>query len=271
MWVVMEYCDGGTLAQLAKDVTLEEAHVACLSRSILRGLAYLHGRSVVHRDLKAENILLNRSGLLKLGTIHALPLPPREYPHHPALTLFVFRVDRARRRPGPEQAAHRDRGADEPLWQRVLDRARDAAPEEVSPRTLYLSFSLSFFRSLSPLCTRDLRDGLVRCGTKLDIWSFGVVLYEMLQGKPPYYDDGSLKVSRGRHFDVQSAADAWQAMFLMATVGPPRLSVRVSERLSDFLARCMCPAGTRATAAELLEHPFVTDIQPEAERQYALR
>ena len=36
-------------------------------RNILQGLAYLHHQQVIHRDIKAGNILLTESGVAKIG------------------------------------------------------------------------------------------------------------------------------------------------------------------------------------------------------------
>jgi serine/threonine protein kinase len=37
---------------------------------MVRGLAFCHGRGVMHRDLKPQNLLVDRAGTLKV------PLPP---------------------------------------------------------------------------------------------------------------------------------------------------------------------------------------------------
>ena len=58
----MEYCAGGSLAQLAKRLEGGQALAEPAARSyvyqIVRGLQYLHGNGVVHRDIKADNILM---------------------------------------------------------------------------------------------------------------------------------------------------------------------------------------------------------------------
>ena len=51
---------------------------------MLNGLAYCHAHRVVHRDLKPQNLLIDRSGNLKLadfGLARAFSLPIRTYTH----------------------------------------------------------------------------------------------------------------------------------------------------------------------------------------------
>jgi CTD kinase subunit alpha len=42
-------------------------HLKSLNQQMLQGLAYLHLKAVIHRDLKASNILVNSEGQLKLA------------------------------------------------------------------------------------------------------------------------------------------------------------------------------------------------------------
>lgn len=69
VWVVMEWCDGGSLYHLLRDTALDEPQISFICREILSGLAYLHSRNLVHRDIKSDNILLNLSGSIKIADL----------------------------------------------------------------------------------------------------------------------------------------------------------------------------------------------------------
>jgi serine/threonine protein kinase len=61
------YVEGGSLgSQLKLCRSFNERLVAILVAKILEGLAYLHEEGVVHRDLKAANILSTKTGNIKL-------------------------------------------------------------------------------------------------------------------------------------------------------------------------------------------------------------
>ncbi|KAI5933457.1 Serine/threonine-protein kinase TAO1 [Manis javanica] len=67
-WLVMECCSGSVsdLLEFHK-MPLQEMEIAAIIHGALQGLAYLHSRAMIHRDIKARNILLTPEGRVKLA------------------------------------------------------------------------------------------------------------------------------------------------------------------------------------------------------------
>ena len=63
-----EFCEGGDLYRMLRGSSggLPESVVAVLGRQIAEGLVRLRTAGVIHRDIKSENILLQR-GVCKIG------------------------------------------------------------------------------------------------------------------------------------------------------------------------------------------------------------
>ncbi|CAL1706996.1 unnamed protein product [Somion occarium] len=75
VWIVMEYAEGGsvrTLMKACKDNIIEEKYAVIIIREVLQGLRFLHKSSIIHRDLKAANILVTATGKRNtlIGTPH---------------------------------------------------------------------------------------------------------------------------------------------------------------------------------------------------------
>ncbi len=65
-WIVMELVDGRTLFSMLEDGPLELPEALDLACQITAGLAAAHARSIVHRDLKTENVMVTRDGRVKI-------------------------------------------------------------------------------------------------------------------------------------------------------------------------------------------------------------
>ena len=77
---------------------------------------------------------------------------------------------------------------------------------------------------------------------KSAIWSLGILIYEMIDGEPPYMEYPPVR-----------------AVFLIATKGIYPIRESTSSDLADFAAQCLSVnVSERPSAQELLNHPFLS-------------
>lgn len=52
LWIVMEFCSGGSCCDLLRPGPIPEDYIMIIMRELLRGLDYLHSDKKLHRDVK---------------------------------------------------------------------------------------------------------------------------------------------------------------------------------------------------------------------------
>eukprot|EP01095_Lingulamoeba_sp_RSL-Kostka_P010853 TRINITY_DN3990_c0_g2_i1.p1 TRINITY_DN3990_c0_g2~~TRINITY_DN3990_c0_g2_i1.p1 ORF type:complete len:684 (-),score=238.63 TRINITY_DN3990_c0_g2_i1:81-2132(-) len=69
LWIAMDYCGVGSIRDIIEtcERTLSEEQISYITAATVDGLAYLHENKIIHRDIKAANILLNEQGIAKIA------------------------------------------------------------------------------------------------------------------------------------------------------------------------------------------------------------
>uniref|UniRef100_A0A8C9W1D3 non-specific serine/threonine protein kinase n=1 Tax=Scleropages formosus TaxID=113540 RepID=A0A8C9W1D3_SCLFO len=192
LWIMIEFCPGGAVdaIMLELDRALLEPQIQVICRQTLEALVYLHSKKIIHRDLKAGNILLTLDGDIKLAD---------------------FGVSAK----NTKTLQRRDSFIGTPYWM---------APEVVMCETM-----------------KD-----APYDYKADIWSLGITLIELAQIEPPHHELNPMRV-----------------LLKIAKSEPPTLEQpgKWSQEFKDFLKKALDKnPETRPSAAQLLEHPFVSAI-----------
>jgi len=135
-FMVMQYVEGQTLAALLRSKALNLELALDLAEQIACALAAAHGRGIVHRDIKPQNIIVNRQGQVKILDFGLARLVPRRGVAHGTADWDATKPD------GP-----------------IVGTVAYMSPEQA--------------RGLKLDC-------------RTDVFSFGVVLHEMLGRKNPF-------------------------------------------------------------------------------------
>ncbi|GAM35448.1 hypothetical protein TCE0_017f03792 [Talaromyces pinophilus] len=161
--IIMEYASGGELFDyILKNRYLKDNAARRLFAQLVSGVGYLHKKGIVHRDLKLENLLLDRNRNLIItdfgfaNTFNPVDELGEEIEYNLTNREFVKRMGLDK-----TDAAGLRRGD---LMQTSCGSPCYAAPELVVSDSLYT-------------------------GRKVDVWSCGVILYAMLAGYLPFDDD----------------------------------------------------------------------------------
>src|SRR3989442_2253632 len=138
LYIVMRCVDGPSVRQLLeRDQRLSVVDAARIARQVADALGYAHGRGIVHRDVKPDNVLLDGSG-------------------HVLVTDF-----------GIAKAAQEASASQLTTEGMVVGTPHYMSPEQA---------------------TGERVDG------RSDIYSLGVVLYQMLAGVPPFDDESAQSI-----------------------------------------------------------------------------
>ena len=162
--IFMEYMSGGSLGSLLKKFEkFPESMVKVYMRQALAGVAYLHSKNIVHRDIKADNILLHSDGTAKLSDFGT----SREFSE----SVNLLTVTGTPWFMAPEVVKGTGHGAPADIWSigcTIIHLIRGAPPfdEFQSPVTAMYNIALKperVFEYVPPTCSQSLLSALACC------------------------------------------------------------------------------------------------------------
>ncbi|KAG8533844.1 uncharacterized protein KY384_001585 [Bacidia gigantensis] len=220
--MVLEYASGGELFDYILNQRYLKDNVARkLFAQLVSGVGYLHKKGIVHRDLKLENLLLDRNRNIIITDFgFANTFDPRD---ELELRDEEKLSDRDYiKRKGLDRVHNGVRRGD--LMATSCGSPCYAAPELVVTDSLYT-------------------------GRKVDVWSCGVILYAMLAGYLPFDDDPE-----------NPDGDNINQLYKYITTTPLTFPEYVTPHARDLLRRILVAnPRKRADLFEVARHSWLTD------------
>ena len=171
---MMEYLNGGDLDAMLRHVGyLEINMVRSYTAELVLALEYLHGQAIVHRDIKPDNILIDKGGHIKLTDFGL------------SYTGLLDRVDLI----DTVSPASLSSISEADMNRAMARQARKT--HEATPRAAHPGGKAP--NRYSEVGTPDYLAPEILLGTghgcEVDWWACGVLIYELLLGVPPFTAD----------------------------------------------------------------------------------
>ncbi|KAL5068386.1 hypothetical protein RYX36_019273 [Vicia faba] len=231
LYLIMEYLPGGDMMTLLmrKDILTEYEARFYVGETVL-AIESIHKHNYIHRDIKPDNLLLDRHGHMKLSDFGLCkPLDCSNLQEKD----FSTGINRSGALQSNGQPVAPKRTQQEQLlhWQknrRMLAYSTVGTPDYIAPEVL-------------------LKKGY---GMECDWWSLGAIMYEMLVGYPPFYSDEPMLTCR--------KIVNWRNYLKFPE------EAKLSAEAKDLISRLLCNVeqrlGTRG-ADEIKAHPWFKGVE----------
>ncbi|GMY27119.1 serine/threonine-protein kinase tricorner [Fagus crenata] len=231
LYLIMEYLPGGDMMTLLmrKDTLTEDEARFYVGETVL-AIESIHKHNYIHRDIKPDNLLLDRNGHMKLSDfglckpLDCSNLQEKDFSLGNNLSGALQSDGRplVPKRTQQEQLQHWQRN------RRMLAYSTVGTPDYIAPEVL-------------------LKKGY---GMECDWWSLGAIMYEMLVGYPPFYSDEPMSTCR--------KIVNWRTHLKFPE------EAKLSPEAKDLISKLLCNVdqrlGTKG-ADEIKAHPWFKGIE----------
>ncbi|VFQ76849.1 unnamed protein product [Cuscuta campestris] len=231
LYLIMEYLPGGDMMTLLmrKDILTEDEARFYVGETVL-AIESIHKHNYIHRDIKPDNLLLDRNGHMKLSDFGLCKPLDCSNLHEKDFTVGQNCSDALKSdgRSGPPKRSQQEQLQHWQRNRRMLAYSTVGTPDYIAPEVL-------------------LKKGY---GMECDWWSLGAIMYEMLVGYPPFYSDEPMSTCR--------KIVNWRTHLKFPD------EVKLSPEANDLIRRLLCNVeqrlGTKG-AHEIKAHPWFVGVE----------
>lgn len=238
LYLIMEYLPGGDIMTLLmREESLTETVARFYIAQSVLAIESIHKHNYIHRDIKPDNLLLDKNGHMKLSDFGLCK--PLDCSNLSPINENDVMTDENLRESMDDNGCFPDNGNGS-RWKSPLEQLQHW---QMNRRTLAFS-TVGTPDYIAPEVL--LKKGY---GTECDWWSLGAIMYEMLVGYPPFYSDDPITTCR--------KIVHWRNHLRFPQ------EARLTPEAKDLICSLLCDVehrlGTRG-AHQIKAHPWFKDI-----------
>jgi serine/threonine protein kinase len=231
IYIVLEYMMKGDLYELLhnenKYEQFEEDEAQKIMKDIVSGVAYLHSKRIVHRDIKLENLLINEFDTVKVADF-GLSVDLNE------LSELQSSI------PPPDVTEVKEKPAKKILPKTRKDRKLEEAEDE-----------MTVLCGTTEYMPPEMLKG-EKYNEKVDVWALGIVMFELLTGDIPF----DKRETKYKKFKDKRNRELFRKQVISKDIKyPDGMSSEAIDLMKKMLNK---DPIKRISANEVLNHPWFT-------------